>query len=223
MLIKWAIIPLIICSIKIRFIIKLFIEVIFVEIGNRIMELRKNNNFSQEELAEKIGVVRQTISKWELGETFPDIKQAKELSKIFNVSLDELVDNEKNILIEKISNTEKLAGIILKMMRVFVVGLIIFVVLMLFVFVIFRLNHKPMDELVDKSISIVCNLHNEEYSYQFDFNEESGQIIYAGGDAFLANITNIEKYSDAYQALDVIEFYVKNSGGTCTRTDDYDK
>ena len=59
-----------------------------MEIGNKILELRKKNNLSQEALAEKIGVTRQTISKWELGETSPDIKQAKELSKVFNVSLD---------------------------------------------------------------------------------------------------------------------------------------
>ena len=56
-----------------------------MEIGNKISELRKKNNLSQEALAEKIGVTRQTISKWELGETSPDIKQAKELSKVFNV------------------------------------------------------------------------------------------------------------------------------------------
>ena len=86
-----------------------------MEIGNKIMNLRKKKGLSQEELAEEIGVTRQTISKWELGETSPDIKQAKELSRIFNVSLDELVDNDiKNIVIEKVSNTEKLAGIILK-------------------------------------------------------------------------------------------------------------
>ena len=54
-----------------------------MEIGNKILELRKKNNLSQEALAEKIGVTRQTISKWELGETSPDIKQAKELSKVF--------------------------------------------------------------------------------------------------------------------------------------------
>ena len=85
-----------------------------MEIGNKILELRKKNNLSQEALAEKIGVTRQTISKWELGETAPDIKQAKELSKVFNVSLDELTDNDiKNVLEAKVSNTEKLAGIII--------------------------------------------------------------------------------------------------------------
>ena len=64
-----------------------------MEFGKKLFELRKQKNLSQEQLAEKMGVARQTISKWELGETSPDLKQAKELSKIFNVSLDELVGN----------------------------------------------------------------------------------------------------------------------------------
>lgn len=66
-----------------------------MELGNKILELRKKANLSQEQLAEKIKVTRQTISKWELGETTPDIKQAKELSKLFNISLDELTGNSK--------------------------------------------------------------------------------------------------------------------------------
>lgn len=82
-----------------------------MNLGNKIMTLRKKNNLSQEDLAEKVGVTRQTISKWELEETTPDINQAKKLSMIFNISLDELVNNDVNsILIEKVSNTERLAG-----------------------------------------------------------------------------------------------------------------
>ena len=50
-----------------------------MNLGNKIISLRKKNHFSQEDLAEKIGVTRQTISKWELEETAPDIKQAKQL------------------------------------------------------------------------------------------------------------------------------------------------
>lgn len=45
--------------------------------GSKILELRKQKHMSQEQLAEKIGVARQTISKWELGETSPDIEQSK--------------------------------------------------------------------------------------------------------------------------------------------------
>ena len=63
-----------------------------MEIGKKIMDLIKKCGLSQEELAEKVGVARQTISKWELGETSPDLKQAQALSKIFKVSLDELTN-----------------------------------------------------------------------------------------------------------------------------------
>lgn len=66
-------------------------------IENKIQDLRKKHNLSQEELAEKIGVARQTISKWELGETSPDLKQAKKIADIFNVNLDELTSNDKII------------------------------------------------------------------------------------------------------------------------------
>ena len=87
-------------------------------LGQNILELRKKNGLSQEQLGEKINVTRQTISKWELNETTPDIKQAKELSKIFKISLDELTDNDiKSIMEEKISNTEKLAGLVLKVLK----------------------------------------------------------------------------------------------------------
>jgi len=90
-----------------------------MSLGNKILTLRKNANITQEELAEKLNVTRQTISKWELEETSPDIKQAKELSCIFKVSLDELVDNDiKDLLVEKVSNTEKLAGMVIKIIKV---------------------------------------------------------------------------------------------------------
>lgn len=62
-----------------------------MNLGNQIHDLRKKHNLSQEQLAEKNGVARQTISKWELGETAPDIKQALQLSQIFNVDINEMV------------------------------------------------------------------------------------------------------------------------------------
>lgn len=61
-----------------------------MNIGQNILNLRKSTKLSQEQLAEKMGVTRQTISNWELEESSPDLKQAKELSEIFNVSLDDL-------------------------------------------------------------------------------------------------------------------------------------
>ncbi len=62
-----------------------------MELGNHLLEARKKQGLSQEEVAEKLGVSRQTISKWETGETIPDIRQAKRLSTLYHVTLDELI------------------------------------------------------------------------------------------------------------------------------------
>ena len=190
-----------------------------MEIGKKIIDLRKKNGFSQEELAEKVGVARQTISKWELGETSPDLKQAKELSKIFNISLDELTGNDiKDVLVEKTSNTEKLAGLILKLIKF----IIIFIIAAPFILITLRIIFKNIQENNSGrllNIKINCTLHDESYGYEFDFYENTGNIKEAGGDGYLANITGIGKYSDAYEALDIIDAYVKNNGGTCERSE----
>lgn len=107
-------------------------------LGNKILSLRKTINLSQEQLAEQLGVTRQTISKWELDETAPDLKQAKQLSKIFKVSLDELTDNDvKNILMEKVSNTEKLASIVIKIIKYLGIAFLFLLIIDLITFIIF--------------------------------------------------------------------------------------
>ena len=70
---------------------------------------RKERGLSQEELASRLHVVRQTISKWETDETLPDIRQSKQLSVLYHLSLDELIDfdiEQKEIeqMIEKTSD-----------------------------------------------------------------------------------------------------------------------
>lgn len=65
-----------------------------MKIGKRILELRKKQNITQEQLAEKLDVTRQTISNWELGETSPNSEQLIELADIFEVSVDELLGHK---------------------------------------------------------------------------------------------------------------------------------
>ncbi len=66
-------------------------------IGEKIIELRKKHNYTQEKLANKIGVSRQTLSNWESNITSPDLNQAKIISEIFKISLDNLTDNQTEI------------------------------------------------------------------------------------------------------------------------------
>lgn len=63
-----------------------------MSLGISLSNARKKQGLSQESIAEKLGVSRQTVSKWELDETTPDIYQAKKLSHFYNLSLDELVE-----------------------------------------------------------------------------------------------------------------------------------
>ena len=187
-----------------------------MNLGNKIMTLRKKNNMSQEELAEKVGVTRQTISKWELEETSPDITQAKTLSNIFKVSLDELVNNDLNsIIVEKVSNTEKLAGIIIKILKVFGILIIAFILLMIFLIIIFTINNNTMgDNTIVGKYELNCTLDNENYAYSVEYNKNF-QIISAGGDAFISNHTDVEGMGDANKVIAHIEDYFKDHNGKC--------
>ena len=59
---------------------------------DNLVELRKIHDLSQEELADKIGVSRQTLSKYETGESLPDIEKCKLIADIFGVSIDDLLN-----------------------------------------------------------------------------------------------------------------------------------
>lgn len=68
-----------------------------IEIANRLVNLRKEKGFSQEQLAEKIGVSRQAVSKWERSEASPDTDNLIMLARLYEVSLDELLRTEDEI------------------------------------------------------------------------------------------------------------------------------
>jgi transcriptional regulator with XRE-family HTH domain len=67
-----------------------------IEIANRLLQYRKKNNLSQEELAEKLGISRQAVSKWERAEASPDTDNLINLAKLYGVSLDELINSDPN-------------------------------------------------------------------------------------------------------------------------------
>ena len=72
-------------------------------LSNNLYELRRRHNLSQEEFAEKLGVSRQAVSKWERGEAYPDTENLIMISEMFSVTIDELLnaDNLKNDTAEK--------------------------------------------------------------------------------------------------------------------------
>lgn len=184
-----------------------------MEIGNKILELRKQNNFSQEQLAEKMRVARQTISKWELGETSPDLVQSKMLSKIFNVSLDELTNNEiKNILINKVDNSEKLIKCIINILKIILmIAVIIVIVLLFMVFCKDYFDVQPISSIQ----SIECIIDGKEYTYEVWQNDETSHII----DEIVTQDINLnvdpKNYINFKDIFNDIKESVVSRGGIC--------
>ena len=76
-----------------------------MDFGEKIQKIRKQNNLTQEELAEKLYVSRTAISKWESGKGYPSIDLLKQISKVFNISIDKMLSSEE--LIEFAENDKK--------------------------------------------------------------------------------------------------------------------
>lgn len=183
-------------------------------LGENIYKLRKEKKLSQEQLAEMVGVTRQTISNWELKETSPNTEQLKALSRALNISIDELLDNDINsVLIEKVSNTEKLAGIVIKILKVGVVFfflLFIVDIISLVLFAVFKNNEVILDK---QEISVNCIKENTSYlitvSTDGDFSCEdcSSEIK--------KDIRGIIDSSSFELTLRNVENYFENQGGSC--------
>ena len=167
-----------------------------MELGKQVYELRKKANLSQEQLAEKVGVSRQTISKWELGETAPDIKQAQVLSQVFSVSLDELTGNDtKEVIYKKVSNTEKLAGLIIKVIKIW--GIIILTCLIVAVVGIVLFGFVRGEGSVEFENNV------EKVTFTEDVGEET-YVITIGSDGYFEGIGMSDEIKEELMELIVV-------------------
>lgn len=106
-----------------------------MKFNEKLIMLRKQHNLSQEQVAEKLGVARQTISKWELGETTPEMDKLIIMSELYNITLDELMKEEnEGKVVNDLNNTnsQKLAGMTIKILKG--IGIFILIVAILYVF-----------------------------------------------------------------------------------------
>ena len=189
-----------------------------MDLGKKILEFRKKKNLSQEQLAEKMNVTRQTISKWELNETTPDIKQAKELSRLFKISLDELTENDITTLVmQKVNNTEKLAGLVLKILKWLGIAFLVFLIIdvvALILFTYIRSNKGGVDVNMTQEVELQCSIEEKDY------------IITVGSDKYF-NCSNCSKelqkelkdnyidFSDIEKTSNNVIDYFENNNGLC--------
>ena len=108
-----------------------------MKFNKKLIKLRKEAGLSQEELGNRLNVARQTVSKWELGETTPEMDKLIKISEIFNITLDSLIKEENEEKTEeKINNTnsQRLTRIVIKILKA--IGIILIALLVINVILI---------------------------------------------------------------------------------------
>lgn len=183
-----------------------------MSLGNKILELRKKNGLSQEQLGEKVDVTRQTISNWELGETTPNPEQLKHLSSVLNISIDELLDNNiNNTLVEKVSNTEKLAGMIIKILKFIGIAFIVFFIIDIVVLVLFLSTGKLIN--VESSTTTVCKIN--ENQYKIEFGTDKYYKCENCTDKMSREIKELVNFNNIDDSIKNVEKYFKSKNGSC--------
>ena len=75
-----------------------------MEFNEKLQHLRKENNMTQEQLAERLYVSRAAVSKWESGKGYPNIESLKAISKLFSVSIDDLLSGDELLTLAETEN-----------------------------------------------------------------------------------------------------------------------
>ncbi len=189
-------------------------------LGNKLVKLRKENKLSQDSLADKLGITRQTISNWELNITKPDIVQIKNISEIFNISIDELLDNNtKDIIEKKISNTEKLTNKTNKYIKITLITLItLYFIILIFLIIITIYFFNKKDFTNDYQTSFRCNNNKIIYDVSIDnyYNSENGNtsfdiVVFKCNDADgKCNYERFNAGSTIEEALKSLKHHKKN-------------
>ena len=78
-----------------------------MEFNQKLQELRKQKNLTQEELAEQLFVSRTAVSKWESGRGYPNIESLKTIAKFFDITIDDLLSGEELLTVSEEDNNQK--------------------------------------------------------------------------------------------------------------------
>ena len=198
-------------------------------LGENIKNLRKQKGYSQETLANQLNVVRQTISKWETGQSVPDADMLENIANIFEVSVGELLgntilenentENENNgvsqneeIVKQLVILNEQLASQSRNRKRTIKIALISIVALIVgtfFLYIVALIGFRYITEEsleARQKVEIYCSTDEEEYYYEVYFDDQY-RVREAGGDAWISNHIMPEQYDDVNVLVAQMEDY----------------
>ena len=159
------------------------------EFGKLIKDIRKKNNLTQKDLADKYNVTYQAVSKWENGKNMPDVSLIKEISKDFNVSMDDLLEGKYN------TNNKK------KFVKWIIIGIMI-VILVILLIILFNKS----SDFEFKTLSSNCDNFNISGSISYNKNKSA---------IYVTNITYCgEEDSNIYKKIECTLYEKDNNMNT---------
>ena len=181
------------------------------KIGKFILELRKKNNLTQKEFAEKFGVTFQAVSKWENGKNIPDIAILKQICEEFNIDINEILDVKTNIKKEEITKKDNSKYF-------YIIPLIVLILILIVIIILGINNNKKLDNGFEfKTIEANCENFNIYGNMAYNSNNSYlsiSKVEYCGNND--DNIyTNID--CNLYEVDDDVE---KKIGECGYKTDD---
>ena len=208
-----------------------------MNIGEKLIKLRKEKNISQEKLSNTLGITRQTLSNWESNITSPNLEQTKKIAKLFNVSIDELVDN--NIILNKLNNTEylmikqtKFTKIILLTIYTLLIGLLLFYSFKMFTKKDFTRKYSTnfkcslKDETTSFSVTYSgkhtsCVEYNGEPLENCDYtDQEETYYLVASSQEGQEQLKIGTSISEMFKSLEYVKGYFLNRGAICVDNKD---
>ncbi|MDE6435661.1 MAG: helix-turn-helix domain-containing protein [Lachnospiraceae bacterium] len=190
--------------------------------------IRKEKGMSQEMLAQQIGVVRQTVSKWEKGLSVPDAEMLVRIADLFEVSVENLLgekleekENTNEVAVQLAVLNEYLLNRSKRRRRIWKsIGIVILVLLILYICMWVMRVPISSDIETEYTTKLVCTLDGEEYQYEIVYDEQD-KVWSDGGDDFITEyILKSETALNAKERISVIEDYFKEHGGTCERIEE---
>lgn len=191
-------------------------------LGENIKNLRKQKGYSQETLANQLNVVRQTISKWETGQSVPDADMLENIANIFEVSVGQLLGStvsENNggsqneeivkqlvILNEQLASQRRSRKRIIKIVLISIASFIgAMIILFIAAFMLFGFRTQS-DSQARQKVEIYCSNEEDDYYYEVYFDEHY-RVREAGGDAWISNHIMPEQYDDVNVLVAQMEDY----------------
>ena len=202
-------------------------------LGKNIKAFRKKKGFSQETLAQELFVVRQTVSKWEKGQSVPDAEMIEKLAEVLDVSVNDLlgkeIEQKKNeerqeneivnqlaILNDQLASTNRQRKKRLKVvLTIIIAALILSFVTAIISGSLFK-HAKSTGYLVTETI--YCTVDGNEYVWEITYDKE-GNIIEANGDDWIKDNIKPQKHRTAEGQLKEIEKYVEEHNGSYSYED----